>query len=193
VYGLCKKRVAVFASGNGSNFQALLDAQQSNNYEIVLLICDKEEAMVMKRAKEAKVDTHLFSVKNYSGKEAYEVAILKVLQQYCVDIIALAGYMRIVGTTILQEFEGSIVNIHPSLLPAFPGKDAIEQALNHGVCITGVTIHYIDEGIDTGPIIAQEPVKIVRTDTIETLQKKINKVETSLYPSVLQTICLGKA
>ncbi|OZM56232.1 phosphoribosylglycinamide formyltransferase [Lottiidibacillus patelloidae] len=184
-----KRKIAVFASGNGSNFQALLDAQDQSNYEIVLLVCDNKEAKVMERATFANIPIFCFAAKDYNSKEDYEKVIVKQLHRFEVEFIALAGYMRIIGKTMLDIYEGKIINIHPSLLPAFQGKDAIEQALAKGVCITGVTIHFIDEGIDTGPIIAQEVVKISLGETKETLRRKINNIETVLYPKVIHTIC----
>jgi phosphoribosylglycinamide formyltransferase 1 len=184
-----KRKIAVFASGNGSNFQALLDAQNRSNYNIVLLVCNNKEAKVVERAEIANIPTYIFNTKDFNSKEAYEQVILNELRRYEVDFIALAGYMRIIGNTILHGYEGKIINIHPSLLPAFKGKNAIEQALAKGVCVTGVTIHFIDEGIDTGPIIAQDIVRISPGETLESLRQKINKIETVLYPKVIHTIC----
>ncbi|OEH93398.1 phosphoribosylglycinamide formyltransferase [Bacillus solimangrovi] len=180
------KRIAVFASGSGTNFQAIIDQQANfDAYEIVLLVCDKPEAKAIERAQKNNIPVFSFVPKDFESKQAFEKSILQELQRYGVDFIVLAGYMRLIGTTLLSSFEGRIINIHPSLLPAFPGKDAIGQAFEKKVRVSGVTIHYVDEGMDTGPIIAQAPVQIEEHDTYETLQQKIQRVEHELYPSTL--------
>ncbi len=184
------KKLAVFASGSGSNFQAIADAVKEGKLkaEICLLVCDKPEAYVIERAKKEGVPQFVFRPKDYPDKAAYEREILQELKKKEIDFIALAGYMRLIGPTILEEYEGRIVNIHPSLLPSFPGKDAIGQAMAAGVKVTGVTIHYVDEGMDTGPIIAQKAVEVEENETRESLEKKIHAVEHQLYPAVLQKL-----
>lgn len=184
------KKIAVFASGSGTNFQSVNDAiiKGELQAEIALMVCDKEEAFVIERAKAANVDTFVFSPKAYPNKEAFETEILTQLQEREVDFIVLAGYMRLIGPTLLHAYSHRIVNIHPSLLPAFPGKDAIGQAFQGGVKVTGVTIHYVDEGMDTGPIIAQEAVRVLEGDTRESLQKRIQETEHKMYPVVLKEL-----
>ncbi|MFJ5763218.1 phosphoribosylglycinamide formyltransferase [Neobacillus sp. NPDC093182] len=184
------RKIAVFASGNGSNFQAIIDVVKSGELEadIALLVCDKPGAFAARRADAARIPTFAFSPKEYSSKEAYEKAILEKLASYGVEFIVLAGYMRLIGPTLLGEYAGRIVNIHPSLLPAFPGKDAIGQALAAKAEWSGVTIHYVDEGMDTGPIIVQERVRLSEKETRESLQKKIQSIEHKLYPSILQML-----
>lgn len=152
------KKIAVFASGNGSNFQAILDAIQNGelNADLKLLVCDRKQAYCIQRANQANISSFVFTAKEYESKEQYESEIISHLKELDVEFIILAGYMRLIGPTILDAFPGKIVNVHPSYLPLFPGKDAIGQALNAGVDSTGVTVHYVDEGMDTGPIIAQE-------------------------------------
>lgn len=142
----------------------------------------------VERAKKHGIETFTFVPKQFASKEAFETEILKQLQEKDVEFIALAGYMRLVGPTLLNAYEGKIVNIHPSLLPAFPGKNAIGQAFEKKVKVTGVTIHYVDEGMDTGPIIAQEAVYVDDDETIETLTKKIQAVEHQLYPKTLKKL-----
>ncbi|UOE94484.1 phosphoribosylglycinamide formyltransferase [Alkalihalobacillus sp. LMS39] len=183
-------KLAVFASGSGTNFQAIIDAVEDGRLqaELVLLVCDKPEAKAIERANTHQIPTFVFQPKQYSNKEAFELEILAQLQNCNVDYIALAGYMRLIGPTLLQAFEGRIINIHPSLLPAFPGKDAIGQAFQAKVSETGVTIHYVDEGMDTGPIIAQGKIQVDKEDTIEAVTKKIQKVEHELYPATLQKL-----
>jgi len=182
-----KTRIAVFASGTGSNFEAMMTSEQTE-FEVVMLVCDQPKAHVIGKAASFGVETVVFDPNDYASKEAYETEILKKLKRANVQWIALAGYMRIVGKTLLDAYENRIVNIHPSLLPAFPGKDAVKQALDAGVKVSGVTIHYVDEGIDTGPIIAQEPVTVFSNDTYESLQKRIQQVEHVLYTRVLNEL-----
>jgi phosphoribosylglycinamide formyltransferase 1 len=184
------KKIAVFASGSGSNFQAIVDAVQTGQLsaDVSILVCDRPNALVVERADRYSIPSFSFSAKDYSSKEEYELAILKELEAKEVEFIVLAGYMRLIGPTLLQRFEGRIVNIHPSLLPAFPGKDAIGQALEAKVKVSGVTIHFVDEGMDTGPIIEQSAVFLSQNETKETLQKKIHSIEHYLYPAVLQRI-----
>ncbi|TKH04843.1 phosphoribosylglycinamide formyltransferase [Peribacillus simplex] len=188
------KRLAVFASGNGSNFQSIAEAIKSGKLEaeISLVVCDREDAYVLERAKLENIDSFSFSAKNYSNKTEYESEILEKLRQYEIEFIILAGYMRLIGPTLLQKYSQRIVNIHPSLLPSFPGKDAIGQAFDAGVKETGVTVHYVDDGMDTGPVIAQKTVPILEGDTKDILQKRIQEMEHDLYPSVLQELCHKK-
>lgn len=184
------KKIAVFASGNGSNFQAIIDAVESGQLEaeICLLVCDKPNAYAIERAKQHRIEVFSFVAKDYESKAAYEQEILNQLQSYGVEFIALAGYMRLIGETLLSAYNHKIVNIHPSLLPSFPGKDAIGQAFDAKVKITGVTIHYVDEGMDTGPIIAQEAVRVEADETKDSLTKKIQEVEHKLYTETLKQI-----
>jgi phosphoribosylglycinamide formyltransferase-1 len=184
------RKIAVFASGSGSNFQALIDVVQSGQLdaEISLLVCDKPGAYAIERARAAKIPSFVFTAKDYPSKEHYEEEILTQLKKSGVEFIVLAGYMRLIGSKLLAEFKGRIVNIHPSLLPAFPGKDAVGQALAAKVKWSGVTIHFVDEGMDTGPIIIQERVRLDEGETRESLQQKIQQREHKLYPSVLQML-----
>ncbi|MGG0720122.1 phosphoribosylglycinamide formyltransferase [Robertmurraya massiliosenegalensis] len=184
------KKIAIFASGSGSNFQAIIEAVKKGELhaDISLLVCDKSGAYAIERAKNEQIPSFVFNAKEYESKEAYEKEILKKLQKHEVDFIVLAGYMRLIGTTLLNEFEGKIVNIHPSLLPAFPGKDAIGQALHAQVKVSGVTVHFVDAGMDTGPIIAQKAIEISEQETKESLQTKIHQVEHELYPQVIQQL-----
>lgn len=187
---MTKIKGAIFASGAGSNFQAIMEANRENELgcEIVLLVCDKPEAKVIEKAANFGVTTHIADPKTFPSKEAYEQAVVSKLQGAKVDWIFLAGYMRIVGPTLLQAYDRAIVNIHPSLLPAFPGLDAIGQAFRANAQTTGVTIHYIDEGVDTGPIIDQEALEILPTDTEETLKQRIQEIEHRLYPKVIRNL-----
>lgn len=187
-------RMAVFASGRGSNFQALVDAQQSGALggEISILVCDKPQAPVVELAKAANVDVFAFQPKEYASKEDYEREIAAELQQRGVELIVLAGYMRLLSPSFVEFYNGRIINIHPSLLPAFPGKDAIGQALAYGVKMTGVTVHFVDGGMDTGPVIAQKAVEIKDGDTVETLAERIHGVEQKLYSEVVSWFAQGR-
>lgn len=190
-----KQRIAVFASGNGSNYEAIMRTFQDEGWtkgEVALVVCDQPGAYVLKRAEKWGTPTFTLSMKDYPNKAAFETAILQQLADFDIDFLVLAGYMRLLGTTLLEPYLGKIINIHPSLLPAFPGKDAIGQALEYGVQVTGVTVHFVDEGMDTGPIIAQRPVQITKEDTYESLAKKIQTVEHELYPQVIKACVEGK-
>ncbi|UAL47793.1 phosphoribosylglycinamide formyltransferase [Sutcliffiella horikoshii] len=183
-------RIAIFASGSGSNFQAITDACRKGLLDATpaLLVCDRPGAFVVERATAADIPYFAFAPKSYQNKEEFEGHILQELARYKVDFIVLAGYMRLIGPTLLNAYKGRIVNIHPSLLPAFPGLDAVGQALDYGVKLTGVTIHFVDEGMDTGPIIAQQAIEIGPDDTRESLETKIHEVEHSFYPKTLQQL-----
>ncbi|GAF65557.1 phosphoribosylglycinamide formyltransferase [Bacillus sp. TS-2] len=183
-------KLAIFASGSGSNAEAIIQSIKVGELqaEAALIICDKPHAKVFERAERLGIPCVLFQPKTYSSKQKYEEEIISLLRSEQIDFIVLAGYMRLIGSTMLGEYEGKMVNIHPSLLPAFPGLDAIGQAFEAKVKETGVTIHYVDEGMDTGPIVAQETVSIDYNETRETLTKKIQQVEHRLYPKTLQKI-----
>ncbi|QOY37834.1 phosphoribosylglycinamide formyltransferase [Anaerobacillus isosaccharinicus] len=184
------RKLAVFASGSGTNFQAILDAIEKGklNAEVALLVCDKPNAFAIERAKKHNIEVFQFIPKNFENKQAFEKVILQQLQDLNVEWIFLAGYMRLIGETLLEAYEGRIVNIHPSLLPSFPGKDAIEQAYEAKVKVSGVTIHFVDAGMDTGPIIAQAPIYIEASDTLEDVRTKIQEVEHRLYPEVIDKL-----
>lgn len=183
-------RIAIFASGNGSNFQVLAEAFQSGAIkgELRLLFCDQEKAKVRARANQLKIKEVSFSPKSFENKDLYEQAILDLLHEEKINFIVLAGYMRIIGQTLLSQFEHRIINIHPSLLPNFPGLHGVRDAFEAGVGETGITIHYIDKGIDTGPIIRQEKVQRTDKDTLESLEAKIHALEHRIYPEVLAEI-----
>lgn len=182
--------IAVFASGTGSNFDAIVSKVESGELEanIALLVCDRIGAPVIEKAQKHEIDTVVYRAKSFSDKAAYEQAVLEDCRQRGIEFIVLAGYMRLIGPTLLKPYERRIVNIHPSLLPAFPGKDAIGQALEKKVKVTGVTVHFVDDGMDTGPIIAQEAIDIEETDTADDVKDKIQTVEHRLYPQVIQSL-----
>ncbi|MFD1428578.1 phosphoribosylglycinamide formyltransferase-1 [Kroppenstedtia sanguinis] len=186
--------IAVFASGDGSNFEVLVEKSRRQGWpqSITLLITDRPEAPVLERAQRLGVAAMAFRPSDYENKAAYEEAILAELRKQGIQRILLAGYMRIVGPVLLEAYRWRILNIHPSLLPAFQGKDAPEQALNYGVRWTGVTVHWVDQGIDTGPIIDQKPVLVEPGETVDSLRKKIQFVEHNLYPMVVRKWLTGE-
>ena len=181
--------IAVFASGSGSNFQAIQNTIEHGqlNANIELVVTDKPDAYVTKRADEKGIPVLALSPKDFNSKEAYELEILKVLQDKQVEWLVLAGYMRLIGKTLLSSYPSKIINIHPSLLPSFPGKDAIGQAMAHGVKVTGVSVHYVDEGMDTGTIIMQRAVNVIEGDREKT-EQAIHKVEHEIYSAALQSL-----
>ncbi|GIO36603.1 phosphoribosylglycinamide formyltransferase [Paenibacillus antibioticophila] len=188
-------RIAVFASGNGSNFQALLEASREGRLgggEIVLLVCDKPNAFVVERARQAGVETYLFRPKEYARREDYEAEIAARLTELEIDLVILAGYMRLLTPVLVSPYAGRMLNIHPSLLPAFPGTDAIGQAWNYGVKVTGVTVHLVDEGMDTGTIVAQEAVTVEPGEDVDSLTARIHQVEQRLYPQVVKQFAKGR-
>ncbi|MBO0460409.1 MULTISPECIES: phosphoribosylglycinamide formyltransferase [Enterococcus] len=183
-------KIAVFASGNGSNFQALVDYFKKNQLSATIdwLFCDQPEAYVLQRAKKTGTAFTSFSPKEFASKSEYEQAILEELDNRGIDLIVLAGYMRIVGEDLLAVYENKMINIHPSLLPDFPGLHGIRDAFEAGVDETGVTVHYIDRGVDTGPIIRQEKVTIEKEDTLATLEEKIHQIEHRIFPEVIANL-----
>ena len=184
------KKIAIFASGNGSNFQAIIDEIEKGNIEteIAVLVTDKPDCFAVKRAQNHNIPFFSFNPKNYGSKEEYEKEIASFLIEKEVFLVVLAGYMRIIGKVLLSAFPNRIINIHPALLPAFPGKNGIQQAYDYSVKVFGVTVHYVDSGIDTGKIIDQECFKINGTETLQDIENKIHTIEHQLYPKVIKSI-----
>jgi phosphoribosylglycinamide formyltransferase-1 len=181
---------AVFASGSGSNLQRFIEESRSGRFPAVLalVVSDLPASRAVERATIAGIPVFAFDPKAYPDKAAYERAILRDLRAHGIAWIVLAGYMRLIGPILLEPYRERIFNVHPSLLPRFAGKDAIGQALRAGVDTTGVTVHLVDEGIDTGPILAQQKVPIAPGDTAETLAERIHLVEHRLYPTVVASV-----
>jgi phosphoribosylglycinamide formyltransferase-1 len=185
-------RVAIFASGNGTNFEALAKHFKEGTIpgELVLLFCNHPDAPVMQRAARLGIPAESFTVKSCGGKGPYEQKILALLRRYRVDFIALAGYLRVVGPTILDHYDHRIINLHPAWLPEYPGLNSIQRAFDDHRKQTGVTVHYIDAGLDSGPIIAQRHVPILPDDTVATLEQRVHQTEHQLYPEALKTALL---
>ena len=182
------KNIAVFASGNGSNFQAIVDARTRGTFKarLKLLVCDNPDAYVLKRAVKAKIKAFIVDRRDFLSKKDFEEQIIKKLKSEKIDLIVLAGFMRIVSAHFVKQYRNKILNIHPSLLPAFKGAHAIGDAFISGAKVTGVTVHFVDEMMDHGPIILQEIVKIKETDTKESLEARIHAVEHVVYPKAIK-------
>lgn len=185
-----KPRIAILISGSGTNMTAIAEAVASGELDadIVFVGSDKEEAVGLEKARRLGLETKVFSYGIEGGRAVAEKNIIEAAGAASVDWIVLAGYMRILSPTFVKRFADRIINIHPSLLPAFPGAHAIDDALDYGVNITGVTIHVVDELVDHGRILAQQAVEIDRNDTKETLEAKIHKIEHALYKATLKKL-----
>ena len=186
-----KTRLAVFVSGSGTNLQAIIDAGIPT-VEIVLVLSNNPGAYALERAKKHGIPAEVADHKNYSGREEYEKHVLGLLGPYNVDLIALAGFMRILSPHFVRAYKNKITNIHPALLPSFPGMHAAKQALESGVKFTGCTVHFVDEGVDTGPIILQAVVPVRDDDNEESLLERIHGEEHRIYPEALKFIASGK-
>lgn len=184
------KNIAIFASGKGSNFIAIHDAINKGllDAKICLFVTDRKDSKALQKAKELHIKTFSFSTSDFDKKEDYEREILTHLEENETDLVVLAGYMRIIGQVILSRYPNKIVNIHPSLLPLYKGKDAIGQVLKTCDNKTGVTVHFVDEGVDTGKIVMQKEVMIDKFEIRDSLETKIHKVEHELYYIAIKKI-----
>jgi len=178
------RAIGVLVSGNGTNLQALIDA----GLPVVAVASSRKDAFALQRARDAGVATATFSLDCHSGREERDLVMATWLEEHGVELVVLAGYMQLLTPAFLDRFRDRVVNVHPSLLPAFPGTHAIEDALEAGVETTGVTVHYVDEGVDTGPVIRQEPVSVEPRDSLE---ERIHAVEHRLLPAVVRELCAG--
>ncbi len=184
------KKLVIFASGNGSNFQAILSAIDNKTLDaaIVGLICDKADAFCLTRAQNHGIPFVVFQRSEYESKIAMDEAILKQCQAWQADWLVLAGYMRILTSVLIQAYPKRIINIHPSLLPKYKGKDALGQALAHHETTLGISIHYVDEGMDTGELIAQLPFQIKADQSKEDIEQTLHHLEHEFYPLILQRL-----
>ena len=181
--------LAVFASGTGTNFVAIAKACASGviDAQVAVMVCDKPGAPVIERAREFGVETFVFNPKDYADKAAFEAEIVQLLDSKKIDLVCLAGYMRIVGETLLQAYEGKIINIHPSLLPSFKGAHAVEDAVAYGVKVYGITIHWVNADLDGGKIIAQRAFPYEGSDPAE-VHRIGQKIEHELYVETINKI-----
>ncbi|TCU22995.1 phosphoribosylglycinamide formyltransferase-1 [Rhizobium azibense] len=189
-----RKRVVVFISGGGSNMMALVAAAKAPDFpaEIVGVISDKADAGGLSKAAAQGISTFAFVRKDYDSKEAHEATIFKALDRLSPDILCLAGYMRLLSAKFIQRYEGRMINIHPSLLPLFPGLHTHQRAIDAGMRIAGCTVHFVTEGMDEGPVIGQAAVPVLSSDTAEALAARVLTVEHQLYPQALRLLAEGK-
>lgn len=186
--------LAVLASGSGSNLQAMIDAAEQGILGATLktVISDRSEAFALQRAQNHGIEAIYLNPRDFSCREDYDQSICSILEKREIGLVALAGFMRLLSPVFVGRYPGQIMNIHPSLLPAFPGLDGVKQALDYGVKVSGCTVHFVDEGLDTGPIILQEAVPVLETDDEETLHQRIHQVEHRLYPRAISLFVRGR-
>jgi len=191
---VAKLKVAVLISGRGSNLQALIDACAAADYpaEIVLVVSNVPNAQGLARAKAASLRMAIVDHRNYTSRDSFDEAVDAMLKEAGAEFICLAGFMRILGDAFVRKWEGRMINIHPSLLPAFKGTHVHEQAIAAGVKVSGCTVHYVIPALDSGPIIAQEKVPVLAGDTPETLAARVLEAEHKTYPTALKWIAEGK-
>ncbi len=187
-------RVGVLASGRGSNLQALLDATARPDFpaRVVVVLSDRERAAALDRARAAGVEAVFVNPKDFADREAFDLALVRELEKRRVDLVCHAGFMRILSPAYVRAFAGRALNVHPSLLPSFPGLHAQRQALDGGVRIAGATVHFVDEGVDTGPIVLQASVRVEPDDTEAALSGRILAEEHRLYPEAVRLFAEGK-
>ena len=187
--------IAVLVSGRGSNLQAIIDNIENGNIpnaSVSLVISDIKDAYAMERAKNHGIDAIFVDPASYPEKAGFESEILHFLKEYNIGLVLLAGYMRVVGPTLLDQFKSRMINIHPALLPSFPGLHGQRQAFDQGVKVSGCTVHFVDEGVDTGPIIIQKCVPVLEDDTPETLASRILEKEHKIFPEAVRLFVRGK-
>jgi len=191
---MARLKLGVLISGSGTNLQAIIDASEAGTLDAVVavVVSNKAEARGLQRAEHHGIPAVYIDRLAYDKPKDYNHAVLEALQDHGVDLVVMAGYMRLLGSEVLEAFPDRVVNIHPALLPSFAGANGIHDAFDYGVKVTGVTVHFANEVFDAGPIIAQEPVVVAEDDTVESLEAKIHEVEHRLYPHALQLIAEGR-
>ena len=186
-----KTKVGILVSGNGSNLQAIID-EKIASCEIALVISNKPDVYAIKRAQSSNIPVEIINNKNFEIREEFERQLIKSLDSRGIELIVLAGFMRVLTPLFVRHYKNRIINIHPALLPSFPGVDAAKQALEYGVKYSGCTVHFVDDGVDTGPIILQAIVSIEDSDTEQTLLERIHKEEHRVFPEAVRLFCEGK-
>jgi len=186
--------IGVLASGRGTNLQAIIKAIEEGKIagEIKVVVSDNPNAYALKRAQQYHIDTRYIHFKEFKNREDYDKEIIKTLKEKKIELVVLAGYMRIMSPYFIRTYKNKIMNIHPALLPSFPGLHAQKQAVEYGVKVSGCTVHFVDEGIDSGPIILQKAVEVSDDDTEESLAEKILKEEHQIYPRAIQLFSEGR-
>jgi phosphoribosylglycinamide formyltransferase-1 len=192
--GIQDMKFAVFASGNGTNLQAIIDAVKAGDIkaELALVFCDRHKAFALKRAKEAGIPTLVLLRKDYATPQSYERDIMIQLKGMQIDFIVLAGYMKIFTPFFIKQYPNRILNVHPSLLPAFKGATGIKDTFTYGAKVAGVTIHFVDDKMDHGPIIIQEAFRVSEHETLETLEERIHQIEHKIYPRAIAMFVEGR-
>ena len=186
--------IGVLVSGRGTNLQSIIDAIKEGKIEgrISIVISDNRKAFALKRAEKSNIETRYIDFKSFKNREDYDKKIVEYLKEKNVDLVVLAGYMRILSPYFIKMYKNRIMNIHPALLPSFPGLHAQRQAVEYGVKVSGCTVHFVDEGVDSGPIILQKAVEVEDGDTEESLAERILKEEHQIYPRAIQLFSEGK-
>jgi len=193
--GVGKMNIAVIASGRGTNFEAIVKATKYGKLKrikVKLLITDKKDAYAIIRARKYQIKDLFVDPKRFKSRRDFDKEIISILKKEKIDLVVLAGFMRILTPYFIREFKNKILNIHPAILPAFKGIDAIERAFRYGVKVTGVTVHFIDEKVDHGPIILQKVLKVRENEPLEKLEERIHKLEHQLYPEAIRLFAEGK-
>jgi phosphoribosylglycinamide formyltransferase-1 len=187
-------RLGVLISGSGTNLQAIIDATHEGRLDaqVAVVIANHEAAYGLERARKAGIDAVWIDASKYGDPGPYNHAIRETLDTHAVDYVVMAGYMRLLGTEVLDAYPDRVINIHPALLPSFPGASGIRDAFDNGVKVTGVTVHFANEVFDDGPIIAQEAIEVAEDDTMESLEAKIHEIEHRIYPMALQYLAEGR-
>jgi len=186
--------IGVLVSGRGTNLQAIIEAIEEGKIagEIKVVMSDNQDAYALKRAQQYHIDTRYIDFKEFKDREGYDKEIIKILKERKIELVVLAGYMRILSPYFIRTYKNKIMNIHPALLPSFPGLNAQKQAIEHGTKVSGCTVHFVDEGVDSGPIVLQKAVEVSDDDTEESLAEKILKEEHQIYPRAIQLFSEGR-
>ena len=187
-------KIAILCSGNGSNLQAIIDSVKSGCLpaDIALVVSDNKDAYALKRAGDAGIETIALSVKDFKSREDFDKEIIRNLKKKGVGLVALAGYMRLLSSHFIKEYKNKIINVHPALLPSFKGAHAIKDSLEHGVKVTGVTVHFVDEKLDDGPMILQKALEVRDDDNEKTLLERVHKEEHRIYPEAIRLFVTGR-
>lgn len=189
-----KIRLGVLVSGSGTNLQAILNASKKKSYPacVAVVISNNPEAYAITRAIKAKSEAVIISHKDFNDRSSFEAVLHETLKRYKVDYVVLAGFMRILSPFFIKKWRHKILNIHPALLPSFPGTHAIQQAYDYGAKITGVTVHFVDEGTDTGPILLQKSLEVKQGQSLKKLEEDIHKIEHKLFPLAIELVSRKK-
>ncbi len=188
-------KIAVLVSGSGTNLQTLMEElhqDETSGIEIAVVISDRQKVYALTRAKRAGIPTHVVKTRDFGNRVDFDAEISRLIEHYAAELVVLAGFMKLFQPPFVRKYKNRIINVHPSLLPAFPGAHPVTDTLAYGVKFTGVTVHFVDEGVDTGPIIAQSVVPVMDTDDAENLHNRIQVEEHKLYPEVIKWYAQGR-